>query len=447
MAPNGYQVYNDYASPERTYSSERAVVHYVEHGIDAPPLNDDDADGVPDYVELVGRAADRALAYYERRGFWRRFPTRMGLTRGPTCTSRASCRGRSVSPSRLPPRPAARLRSCRTTSIRALSGASRASTPLWRTSSSTSCSSRTSPRMTRLRSHRRGSSKGRPPRSRLGSHRDLDDLVSTLQLRGWFAATGRSIVSQSYGAQLLWRSLDTEQPRFLPALLQRLAAEPPPETEAAPSRRRTRGSRGGRSRRRSTRFAVALVGDHGDVIEPVFGLGPIAQRSASSHRLPCTTSVRYCRGRQLFAHRHLPARTWLGVRHHDLRTGERGGGRAAVLSADRGTNLRRRPDDDVRSPGAGASRPATGEPAARRLERRRARRPLRRQCALSAPARRRRHSRAARRSRPPRRRARRPRPCARPSQHLGALDQSVGLHAASRAARGSDAGACLSDEP
>jgi hypothetical protein len=69
VAPNDFQVYNDYASPERTYSTRRAVVHYVVSGIDAPPVNDDDSDGVPDYVERVGEAADRALAYYERRGF------------------------------------------------------------------------------------------------------------------------------------------------------------------------------------------------------------------------------------------------------------------------------------------------------------------------------------------------------------------------------------------
>src|SRR5262245_56152009 len=69
VAPNDFQVYNEYASPERTYSSLRAVVHYVVVGIDAPPLNDDDGDSVPDYVERVGEAADRALAYYERRGF------------------------------------------------------------------------------------------------------------------------------------------------------------------------------------------------------------------------------------------------------------------------------------------------------------------------------------------------------------------------------------------
>ena len=69
VAPNGFQLYNEYASPESTYASERVVVHYVVLGIDAPPLNDDDHDGVPDYVERVGEAADRSLTYYERRGF------------------------------------------------------------------------------------------------------------------------------------------------------------------------------------------------------------------------------------------------------------------------------------------------------------------------------------------------------------------------------------------
>jgi hypothetical protein len=32
-------------------------------------LNDDDADGVPDYVERVADGADTAIAYFERRGF------------------------------------------------------------------------------------------------------------------------------------------------------------------------------------------------------------------------------------------------------------------------------------------------------------------------------------------------------------------------------------------
>src|SRR5262245_50464220 len=58
VAPNALQIYNDYATPAQAYAARRAVVHYVVVGIDAPPLNDDDANGVPDYVEHVGAAAD-----------------------------------------------------------------------------------------------------------------------------------------------------------------------------------------------------------------------------------------------------------------------------------------------------------------------------------------------------------------------------------------------------
>ena len=51
------------------YVGARAVVHYVTTGTAAPPLNDDDDTGYPDYVEQVGAAADTALLYYERHGF------------------------------------------------------------------------------------------------------------------------------------------------------------------------------------------------------------------------------------------------------------------------------------------------------------------------------------------------------------------------------------------
>ena len=69
VAPSELQVYNDFAVPARAYASRRAVVHYVVLGVDAPPLNDDDRNDVPDYVERVGAAADTAIAYYEQRGF------------------------------------------------------------------------------------------------------------------------------------------------------------------------------------------------------------------------------------------------------------------------------------------------------------------------------------------------------------------------------------------
>ena len=51
------------------YVGTRAVVHYVTSGPAAPPLADANGNGVPDYVEAVGAAADRALLYYSRAGF------------------------------------------------------------------------------------------------------------------------------------------------------------------------------------------------------------------------------------------------------------------------------------------------------------------------------------------------------------------------------------------
>jgi hypothetical protein len=46
--------------------------------------------------------------------------------------------------------------------------------------------------------------------------------VSELQLRRWYAATDRSIVTQTYGAQRLWHYLDRRYPGPLGAYLMRL---------------------------------------------------------------------------------------------------------------------------------------------------------------------------------------------------------------------------------
>jgi hypothetical protein len=68
-----------YTAPEAApYVGARAVVHYVTTGLAAPPLNDDDGDGYPDYVEQVSRAADTALAYYQRYGFKAPLPDTAG---------------------------------------------------------------------------------------------------------------------------------------------------------------------------------------------------------------------------------------------------------------------------------------------------------------------------------------------------------------------------------
>ena len=56
-------------NPCRRSAGASVVVHYVRSGIDAPPLNDDNRNGVPDYVDEVKQAADGALAYYARLGF------------------------------------------------------------------------------------------------------------------------------------------------------------------------------------------------------------------------------------------------------------------------------------------------------------------------------------------------------------------------------------------
>ncbi len=223
LAPNDFQIYNDYASPERTYSSRTAVVHYVVRGIDAPPLNDDNADSVPDYVQRVGDAADRALAYYARRGFRAPLPDRAGPDARPDLyvsrfapgtfgvafpADRADGGAFVALANNLDPSADRSLASVDGTVAHELfhlvqfsyfGPAGDPAIPAWiLEGTAAALESRVDPA--------------------------LDDLVSTIQLRRWFAATERSMTRQSYGAQLLWLRLDTEEPRFLPALLARLAA-------------------------------------------------------------------------------------------------------------------------------------------------------------------------------------------------------------------------------
>jgi hypothetical protein len=225
VAPNDLQLYNDYASPEWTYASQRAVVHYVVLGIDAPPVNDDDADAVPDYVERVGDAADTALAYYERRGF-RLLPADDG---GPDArpdiyisrfspgtlgvsfpAARAEGGAFAVVSNNLDPSGERSFASVYATVAHELFhlvqfsyfGAERDPViPTWILEGTAAAME------TRV-------------------YPEVDDLVATIQMRRWFSATEQSITTQSYGAQLLWHQLDSEQPRFLPALLTRLAARP-----------------------------------------------------------------------------------------------------------------------------------------------------------------------------------------------------------------------------
>jgi hypothetical protein len=282
LAPNGFQLYNDYATPERTYSSRFTVVHYVVVGIDAPPLNDDDGDGTPDYVERVGDAADRASGYYERRGFRKPVPDEGGPdvrpdiyvsrftpgTLGVALPADEAQGGAFVVVSNnLDPSPERSFASVYATVAHELFhlvqfayfGESDPAIPTWILEGTASAlEARVNP--------------------------GLDDLVSTIQMRRWFSATDRSMTTQSYGAQLLWGWLDSEQPRLLPALLARLAEHP-----AAGEGERAVASAYAHVAKKPFagafhRFAVSVAADHADDLD----LGREARRATLA-----PLSVRY----------------------------------------------------------------------------------------------------------------------------------------------------------
>jgi hypothetical protein len=223
IAPNPFQLFNDYATPERLFAARRVVVHYVGRGIDAPPLNDDDTDGIPDYVERVGEAAETAIAYFERRRFAPILPDTGGPDSRPDLyisrftpgsfgvafpAADAEQGAFVVVSNALDPSSGASLGSLYGTVAHELFHLVQFSyfptsvdppIPAWTLEGSAAAmEQRVFP--------------------------ELDDLASTLQLRRWFAAPSRSITSQSYGAQLLWRYLDQRSPNLLSAYLARLAA-------------------------------------------------------------------------------------------------------------------------------------------------------------------------------------------------------------------------------
>lgn len=220
VVPNAFQVFNDYATPARSYASRRAVVHYVVLGVDAPPLNDDDADGVPDYVERVGDAADTSIAYYERRGFAPISADTGGLDARPDLyisrfapgsfgvafPSSDAEGGAFVAVSNA-------LDPSATTSLGSLYGT--VAHELFHLTQFSYLSREADPELAGW------ALEGMAAAMESRVFPELDDIVSSLQLRRWFAAPQRSVTSQSYGSQLLWRFLDERQPRLLPAYLAR----------------------------------------------------------------------------------------------------------------------------------------------------------------------------------------------------------------------------------
>src|SRR5215213_211133 len=275
VAPNAFQVFNDYATPPQFFASQRAVVHYVLRGIDAPALNDDDDDGVPDYVERVGEAADTAIPYYERRGFARILADAAGpdwrpdiyISRfapgyfGVAFPGADAEGGAFVAVSNaLDPSPATSLGSVYGTVAHELfhlvqfsyfAVTAEPDLPAWALEGiAAAMENRVFP--------------------------ELDDIVSSLQLRRWFEAPQRSLTSQSYGTQLLWRYLDERQPRLLPAYLARSdgsAASRLVSTYEQMAQEPFADAFG--------RFAVWTAEHYGDRLEPLRRLAPSGRTRGS----------------------------------------------------------------------------------------------------------------------------------------------------------------------
>ncbi len=134
----------------------------------------------------------------------------------------------------------------------------------------------------------------------------LDDVVSSLQLRRWFAAPQRSLLDESYGAQLLWRFLDERQPRLLPAYLARVARARP-ETEAATLATTYARVAGEPFARAFGAFAAWTTDGYGERLTPTRTLatrggsrGTVAPLAIHYLRVPRaahTVVLRYLRGR------------------------------------------------------------------------------------------------------------------------------------------------------
>jgi hypothetical protein len=224
MAPNAVRVFNDYATPESTFSSGRAVVHYVVLGINAPPLNDDDGDKVPDYVERVAEAGDTSIAYYETRTFQKIVPDTGGPDSRPDLyvsrfapgmfgvaypDARAEGGAFIALANNLDPSGTVSLASLYGTVAHELFHLVQFSyfpaevdppLPVWiMEGSAAAMQNRVYP--------------------------ELADILATLQLREWFAAPQLSIATQSYGSQLLWLYLDRLDPDLLPAFFARLGTQ------------------------------------------------------------------------------------------------------------------------------------------------------------------------------------------------------------------------------
>jgi hypothetical protein len=310
LVPNELQIYNDYAAEAQTYPSRRAVVHYVEVGVDAPPLNDDDSDGVPDYVERVGSAADAAIDYFEQRGFAAILLDEAGPDDRPdiyisrfapgyfgVAFPAVQARGGAfvVVSNALDPSPERSLGSLYGTVVHELFHLVQFSyfprtvdptMPDW------------------VLEGTAAAMEGRV-------YPQLDDIVSALQLRRWFDRPQTSLTEQTYGSQLLWRYLDERRPRLLPRYLRWLAGHRRSDSGAAGLTLTYARVTARPFAPAFARFAAWIAGEYASRITPLRTLaaggrmrGRVAPLSIHFLRLPHTAGavhVRVTRGRPTVA--------------------------------------------------------------------------------------------------------------------------------------------------
>jgi hypothetical protein len=65
-------------NPCRRLGGRYAVIHWVQTGPDAPPLNDDNGNRLPDYIDEIRAAADKSLAFYAAKRFKTPLPDTLG---------------------------------------------------------------------------------------------------------------------------------------------------------------------------------------------------------------------------------------------------------------------------------------------------------------------------------------------------------------------------------
>lgn len=271
VAPNALHSFNGYGTPEHLLIGDRAVVHYVTSGVNAPPLNDDDADGIPDYVEDAGAAASRSLSYFASRGFRAVRPDAGGpnvlpdiyISRftpgyfGIALPANHAEGGAFVAVANTLDRSDSRcLASLPGTIAHELFHLVQFS--YFRASSDP-------PLPDWVLEGMAGGVEGRV-------FPDLDDVITRAQTQVWLSKPSQSLTRAPYAAELFWLYADRADPRLLPIFLGEFARAPSGSATTALSAA-CRRARSGSLAALFHRFAVGVYADEPDRLRATAGMG------------------------------------------------------------------------------------------------------------------------------------------------------------------------------